>query len=74
MSVVLFTESNGFGAVFVREVESAFGDTCTEICGEVQAQIQVDLYGGRYINYSPRPGTADAVGHWSRVEDAKGRG
>lgn len=79
MSTVLYTEQAGTGHVFVRR-DFEVPHTVTELAWRADAQRRTGEYGTiswylkngeiRRIEYSPRPGTIEALGCWSLAGEA----
>jgi len=78
MTTVLYTEANGFGAVFTRKMTACGTDLPLyinhrpEICEAQLCFMEPSRY-SRSITYHPRPGSAEAIGCWSFLEDANWR-
>ena len=86
METVLYTEQAGSGHVIVREIMLC--PKCARNCQRklhlawmrfrrTRQFGTVFCYGGfnrgRDVQYSPRPGTFEAIGCWSRLGDAETR-
>ena len=79
---VLYTEANGFGAVFTRVLDfpklsrdslefiRTHGPNLSLWYNFVHPGL-ANSDNQRAILYNPRPGTAEAVGCWSLLEDAR---